>query len=256
MIIGTLLGLTVLPVFLLMLFIYFQDKYQKEPIKMLVKAFFGGMLAIAFTVALVFLIDQTLGRVPVLSDTVFYDAFLTAGIPEELCKFLIFMIFIWHNKNFDEYFDGIVYACFIGLGFACLENFMYVGGEVFGVSIWSGFATSILRGLLSVPGHFLFGVILGYFLSKAKFKPEKKAKYIWSGLLLAMLAHGLFDWLLMVSDYLSTGLTLLVYAFFILGDIGLWFCAIRLIRLQQENSRLQQIEAESVYPENEFNQTL
>ena len=75
-------------------------------------------------------------------------------------------------------------------------------------------------------------------------------------LLLAMLAHGLFDWLLMVSDYLSTGLTLLVYAFFILGDIGLWFCAIRLIRLQQENSRLQQIEAESVYTENEFNQTL
>ena len=250
-----LLGFTLLPVFLLMLFIYFQDKYQKEPIKTLVKAFFGGMLAIAFVTAVVFFIDLTLGRIPVLSNTVFYAAFLTAGIPEELCKFLIFMIFIWRDKNFDEYFDGIVYACFIGLGFACLENIMYVFGASM-YSIWDGFATSFLRALLSVPGHFLFGVILGYFLSMAKFKPEKKAKYIWTGLLLAMLAHGLFDWLLMVTDYLSTGLTILVYTFFIIGDVGLWFCAIHLIRRQQENSRLQQIEAESADTENEFNQTL
>lgn len=256
MIFGTLLGLTILPVFLLMLFIYFQDKYQKEPIKTLVKAFFGGMLAIVFTTVIVFIIDMTLGRIPILSNTVFYDAFLTAGIPEELCKFLIFMMFIWRDKNFDEYFDGIVYACFIGLGFACLENCMYVGGQVFGVSVLSGFVTSILRGVLSVPGHFLFGVILGYFLSMAKFKPEKKAKYIWTGLLLAMLAHGLFDWLLMVTDYLSTGLTILVYALFILGDVGLWIYAVSLIRRQQENSRLQQVEAENADTENEFNQTL
>ena len=78
MIIGTLLGLTIMPVFLLMLFIYFQDKYQKEPIKTLVKAFFGGMLAIAFTLVLDFFIGLTFGRVPILSDTVFYDAFLSA----------------------------------------------------------------------------------------------------------------------------------------------------------------------------------
>ena len=252
MIIGTLLGLTIMPVFLLMLFIYFQDKFQKEPIKTLVKAFFGGMLAIAFTLVLDFFIGLTFGRVPILSDTVFYDAFLSAGIPEELCKFLIFMIFIWRDKNFDEYFDGIVYACFIGLGFACLENIMYVFDATI-VSLAGGFVTSFFRALLSVPGHFLFGVILGYFLSMAKFRPEKKGKYIWTGLLLAMLAHGLFDWLLMVTDRLGTGLTILVYGLFILGDIGLWFFAIGLIRRQQENSRLQQAEIESVNTDNEFN---
>ena len=250
-----LLGFTVLPVFLLMLFIYFQDKYQKEPIKTLVKAFFSGMLAIAFTMVIVFFIDLTFGNIPILSNTVFYAAFLTAGIPEELCKFLIFMIFIWRDKNFDEYFDGIVYACFIGLGFACLENIMYVFGASI-QSIWVGFATSFIRALLSVPGHFLFGVILGYFLSMAKFRPEKKGKYIWTGLLLAMLAHGLFDWLLMITEHLSTGLTVLVYTFFIIGDVGLWFYAIHLIRKQQENSRLQQVEAGNIDTENEFNQTL
>ena len=255
MIIGTLLGLTILPVFLLMLFIYKQDKYQKEPIKKLVKAFFGGTLAIAFTFALDFFIELTLGRIPALANTVFYSAFVEAGIPEEISKFLIFMIFIWRDKDFDEYFDGIVYACFIGLGFACLENIMYVYSATV-ESLAGGFVTSFFRALLSVPGHFLFGVILGYFLSMAKFKPQKKALYILTGLGLAMLAHGLFDWLLMVTEGLSTGLTILVYAFFILGDVGLWFFAVSLIRRQQENSRLQQIENESAISDNEINQTL
>ena len=256
MIVGSIiLGLTLLPVFLLMMLIYFQDKYQKEPIKTLLKAFFAGMLAIVFTMGLDFLIELTLGNIPVLSDTVFYAAFLTAGIPEELSKFLIFMIFIWRDKNFDEYFDGIVYACFISLGFACLENIMYVFDATV-ISVAGGFVTSILRAVLSVPGHFLFGVILGYFLSMAKFRPEKKGKYIITGLLLAMLSHGLFDWLLMITDQLSTGLTILVYAFFILGDVGLWFYAVSLIRRQQENSRLQQIETESAISNNDINQTL
>jgi RsiW-degrading membrane proteinase PrsW (M82 family) len=256
MIIGSLLGLTILPVFLLAMFVYFQDKYQKEPIKKLLKAFFGGMLAIIFTMVLDFLIDMTIGRIPILSDTVFYDAFLTAGVPEELSKFLIFMIFIWRDKHFDEYFDGIVYACFISLGFACLENFMYVIDASM-VSLAGGFVTSFLRAVLSVPGHFLFGVILGYFLSMAKFHPEKRGGYIILGLLLAMVAHGLFDWLLMVTDYLSPGMTILVYAFFIMGDIGLWFCGILLIRKQQRNSLQQKNEAEAeiVNTENEFNQT-
>ncbi len=249
------MGLTLLPVFLLMIFIYFQDKYQKEPIKKLVKAFFAGMLAIAFTMVLDTIIEFTLGQIPALANTVFYQAFLTAGIPEELSKFLIFLIFIWRDKDFDEYFDGIVYACFISLGFACLENIMYVFDASM-ASLAGGFVTSFLRAVLSVPGHFLFGVILGYFLSLAKFKPEKKGRYMVLGLLLAMLAHGMFDWLLMITDNLSTGMTLLVYAFFIMGDVGLWFCAIGLIRKQQRNSLQQKNEAEIIAFENKYNQTL
>lgn len=249
MIFGTLIGLTILPVFLLMLFIYKQDKYQKEPIKKLVKAFFGGMLAIAFTFALVFIIDITLGKTA-LADTVFYQAFVEAGIPEELSKFLIFMIFVWRDKDFDEYFDGIVYACFIGLGFACVENIMYVFGATV-QSLAGGFVTSFFRALLSVPGHFLFGVILGYFLSMAKFRPQKRALYILLGLGLAMLGHGMFDWLLMVTEGLGTGLTLLVYALFIIGDAGLWIYSVNLIRRQQRNSLQQQLEAQAATVDSE-----
>ena len=221
--------IAVLPVALLMIYIYRQDKYQKEPVKSLIKAFVGGMIAILLDILLVLMIDLFFGRTA-FADTQFFSAFLEAGIPEELCKFLIFMIFIWNDKNFDEYFDGIIYATFIGLGFACVENIEYV--------FQYGIATGIVRALLSVPGHFLFGVVMGYFLSMAKFHPEQRSKYLWTGLLLAMLAHGLFDWLLMSANVLPI-VGGVIYALFIAGDIALWRLGLRYIKKQQENSLAQ-----------------
>ena len=236
-----LLFLSVLPAALLIIFIYRQDKYQKEPFKSLCKAFFGGMLAVVFTIVTVRIIDYTIGLIPYLNQTVFYDSFITAGIPEELCKFLIFMIFIWNDKNFDEYFDGIVYASFISLGFATVENIMYV--------MPGGIGTGIVRALFSVPGHFLFGVILGYFLSMAKFNSDKKGRYIIIGLLIAMAAHGLFDWLLMFSDRIGGALSSFIYTFFIAGDVMLWRLGIRLIKKHQNNSLIQ---AQEIATENEY----
>lgn len=238
-----LLFLSVLPAALLIIFIYRQDKYQKEPFKSLFKAFFGGMLSVVFTIVTVRIIDYTIGLIPYLNQTVFYDSFITAGIPEELCKFLVFMIFIWNDKNFDEYFDGIVYASFISLGFATVENIMYV--------MPGGIGTGIVRALISVPAHFLFGVILGYFLSLAKFNSDKKGRYIIIGLLIAMAAHGLFDWLLMFSDRMGGALSSFIYTFFIAGDVMLWRLGIRLIKKHQNNSLMQ---AQEVTTENEYDQ--
>ena len=201
-----LFGIAILPVIILMVYIYHQDKYQKEPIKTLAKAFIGGMIAIALDILIVTGIQYLAGD-SAITKTVFFSAFLEAGIPEEFSKFLIFMLFIWRDKNFDEYFDGIVYATFIGLGFACVENIEYV--------FMFGFGTGVVRALLSVPGHFLFGVVMGYFLSMAKFHPEKRGTYLISGLLLAMIAHGLFDWLLMVSSALGAGLGSILYFVFL-----------------------------------------
>lgn len=238
-----LLFLSILPAALLIIFIYRQDKYQKEPFKSLFKAFFGGMLSVVFTIVTVRIIDYTIGLIPYLNQTVFYDSFITAGIPEELCKFLVFMIFIWNDKNFDEYFDGIVYASFISLGFATVENIMYV--------MPGGIGTGIVRALISVPAHFLFGVILGYFLSLAKFNSDKKGRYIIIGLLIAMAAHGLFDWLLMFSDRMGGALSSFIYTFFIAGDVMLWRLGIRLIKKHQNNSLMQ---AQEVTTENEYDQ--
>ena len=247
-----LLSIAILPVAGLLIFIYFQDKYQKEPIKSLLKAFFGGWLAVVMDIGLVTTIEYSIGLFPILPDTVFYDSFLTAAIPEELCKFLIFMIFIWRDKNFDEYFDGIVYATFIGLGFACIENIEYV--------FMYGFGAGVSRALFAVPGHFLFGVLMGYFLSLAKFTTEKRKKYIFLGLLFAIIAHGLYDWLLMFVDRLSSMgsdfayvVSGIVYQAFLAGDVLLWIFGMKLVRKHQRNSR-QQAEENIETVENEFKQ--
>lgn len=225
-----LLGLAVLPVILLMIFIYRKDKYQKEPIWSLIKAFIAGLLCAPMDIHLIewftpFFEDTA------FSETIFYLSFMEAGIPEELCKFVMFIFVIWDDIHFDEYFDGIVYATFIGLGFACLENIDYV--TLF------GFQTGIVRALLSVPGHFLFGVIMGYFLSLAKFQKKNRFLHIMLALLLAMLAHGLFDWLLMFSAVLGLFWSTVVYFVFLWGDYQLWRIGLRYINKQQENSRIQ-----------------
>ena len=229
------LALAILPVIVLALYIYKKDKYEKEPLRMLLLAFFLGILAIPIDLVVV----KTINGLWV-SETVFYSAFFEAGIPEELCKWVLFMLVIWRNKNFNEFFDGIVYACFIGLGFACIENIMYVfGNDTFGGAL----ATGVMRALLSVPGHFLFAVIMGYFLGMAKFKPQERRKYLILSLVCPMLAHGLFDYLLMLSSALSENDMELIgvglFVIFIYLDIKMWKIGVKHIAQMQENSRIE-----------------
>lgn len=229
------LMLAVLPVIVLASYIYKKDKYEKEPIGMLLRAFFLGVLAIPLDLVVVETIN-----VMIPGSTVFYQAFFEAGIPEELCKWALFMIFIWRNKYFNEFFDGIVYACFIGLGFACIENIMYVfGNETFG----GAFATGVMRALLSVPGHFLFAVIMGYFLGMAKFRPEQRRKYMILSLVCPMLAHGLFDYLLMLSSAFSENnlewMGTLLFIVFLYLDVKMWKIGVKHIAKMQEESRIE-----------------
>lgn len=219
-----LLALSVLPVILLLVFIYRQDKYEKEPLGLLIRAFIGGMVAIPLDLFLVSMINGI-----IYSETVFYSAFIEAGFCEEFCKFVILFLTIWWNKNFNEYMDGIVYAAFVSLGFACVENILYVSE--------GGVSTGIVRALLSVPGHFLFGVIMGYFFSLAKFTDKNRLVYLLLSLFAAAAAHGLFDWLLMITDFTSPLLGLVIFALFIWGDIKLWKIGVKFIRRHQEQSQ-------------------
>lgn len=222
-----LLALSVLPVILLMIFIYRQDKYEKEPIGLLIRAFIGGMVAIPLDLLLVSLIDSVF-----YTDTAFHSAFIEAGFCEELSKFIILFLAIWWNRNFNEYMDGIVYAAFVGLGFACVENIMYV--------FQGGIGTGLVRALLSVPGHFLFAVIMGYFFSLAKFSKTGRFGYLMAALFGAVLAHGLFDWLLMLPEHISEALGVIIFGLFLLGDIKLWKIGLKYIRRHQENSQFKE----------------
>ena len=234
-----LLGLAILPVIVLMIYIYRQDKYQKEPVKLLIRAFIGGILAIPLDFLVVDIINSIY-----YSETAFYSAFFEAGLPEELCKFAFLFLLIWRRKEFDEYMDGIVYAVFVGLGFACVENILYVFNY--------GIQTGIVRAVLSVPGHFLFAVIMGYFFSLAKFDKKNRAKNLLLSIVCAALAHGLFDWLLMIQEFLTPAIATAIYVVFIWGDIKLWKLGLKFIKKQQQLTQNQAIPTDEEYAEAEI----
>ncbi|MGN0032639.1 MAG: PrsW family intramembrane metalloprotease [Candidatus Limimorpha sp.] len=229
------LALAILPVIVLLFYIYRQDKYEKEPLYMLVLAFLLGVLSIPLALFLDGFIDMVIG-----GTSVFYEAFFQAGIPEEFAKWLLFMLLIWKNRNFDEFFDGIVYMSFIGLGFACVENIMYVFGEQ---EFMSSLRVGVMRAVLSVPAHFLFAVIMGYFLGMAKFLKANRTKYLCFSLLFPIIAHGLFDYLLMLSSFVSeigfNFIGFLLLAGFIWLDIKMWKVCLKNIKKMQENTRVE-----------------
>lgn len=206
----SLIGLAILPVVILLIYIYRKDKFQKEPIGLLLAALGMGMLSV---LPIVF-VERFLSSLNPFDgvDGALYTAFVVAGCVEEGFKLLFLYWLIWRNKYFDEYFDGIVYAVFVSMGFALVENVMYVFS--------GGLSTGIMRALLSVPAHFLFAVVMGYFFALAKFYRNRT----WNMLLAfiaPMLLHGIFDALLMVAEVSETMQGTCLVGF-IVFDIVLW----------------------------------
>lgn len=187
-----LLILALAPVFIIAFYVYYRDKYEKEPFWLLLKALGLGCL---ITVPVIFAERFLSALMPELSHagTAFYNAFLVAGFTEELFKYLAFMFLIWTNKNFNEKFDGIVYAVFISLGFAGIENILYVfnHGEFVGYT----------RMVISVPAHALFGITMGYYLGLAKFYKKSRNIHLIRSFIYPVVLHGIFDFILMLGNY-------------------------------------------------------
>lgn len=247
----TLLALSVLPVLLLLFIIYRQDKYEKEPLGLLLKVFFVG----CFCALPAIVMELGLNLVPVGNafTQCLYNGFCVAGFSEELCKLLLLTAVVWHNSNFNEYFDGIVYAVFLSLGFACVENVMYVFGEE---SIAESLSVGAVRALLSVPAHFLFAVIMGYHFSLAKFDPSRRRSHYAKALLYPLLLHGTFDALLLLVDLLGTDnsrgvadpyFSSLLFTAFIVFDIAMWRWGIRRIKQLQKRSQEQDFDRQDPF---------
>lgn len=184
-----LLAAAVAPSAALLYYFYTRDKYEKEPRKMLLKAFLiGGGLVVP-----VLFVELSLNIFDIEEANLIvagYTAFVVAGFVEEFFKFLFFFLYIWKNRNFNEMYDGIVYSVFISLGFATVENLAYV--------LSTGFSTAVIRSLTAVPAHALFAVTMGYYLGIARFANLRyRQKYIILGLIIPVLLHGIYDFILL-----------------------------------------------------------
>lgn len=209
------------PAAFLMVQVYRLDRIEKEPAGLLLKlALFGalsGLAAGAIEGALTRVLDVTLGGSTL---RLVLENFLAVALVEEACKRWVVLKFAWNHPAFDYRFDAVVYCVFSVLGFAALENILYVAEY--------GFAVAVSRALLSVPGHCFFAVYMGIYLGQAKMAEramqryyielpdETPGQYLRASLLVPTLLHGFWDFSLSVGGWLMTILFyLFVLAFFI-----------------------------------------
>lgn len=184
--------MAVLPGFLLMFYFYKRDKHEPEPREKVEKVLGWGaavaFLAIVIELPLSYLFAQFVSEQSWAS--IFLSAFVVAATVEELCKYGVMRKTIYDDPDFNEPYDGVVYCVAASLGFAIAENILYVLG--------GGLGVALLRAVLAVPAHALFGVFMGYFLGLSKFvDPSKRGRYHLYGLAFAILSHGLYDFVLM-----------------------------------------------------------
>ena len=180
---GLLLVLAIAPTCFLLWHFYHADKYKQESKRLLVGTFVLG----AFSVVPAFFIE-ILFKSP-SPEAGFVDVFiyflLGVGLVEELMKFISVRIYAYRSKQFDEPMDGIVFGVAAALGFATVENILYVFQSS------SGIVTAILRAIVSVPSHAFYGAIIGFYLGEAKIR--RLPFLALQGLVFAALLHGLFD---------------------------------------------------------------
>ncbi len=181
--------------------VYLSDRYDREPIGLLLKTFIFGALSILPTIVF----EKFFMYLNVFGGTlgIVFTSFIVAGFTEEFFKREIVLRIVYKNSNFDEKLDGIVYAIFSALGFATVENIMYVVFR-FGYNPYVG----VYRGVLSVPAHAIFAVTMGYYLSLAKFSKDKASErhYLKKSLYMPVILHGVFDFILMAKIPILAGL--------------------------------------------------
>ena len=202
-----------LPIVILIYYIYHKDKKSPEPTGQLVKAFLFGVLSVPLSFCMSIPLRQ-IGAYPAEATTIsesISTAFFGAAIPEEIAKLFMLWLFLRKNRYFDEKMDGIVYAVCVSLGFAALENIMYLFSNV-----ETFLSVGIARAIFAVPGHFCFGILMGYYYSFAKFYPKAPEKNKVLILVAPIIVHGLYDSILFIINVTPaiSGVLLIVFLVF------------------------------------------
>ncbi|MBQ9872469.1 MAG: PrsW family intramembrane metalloprotease [Eubacterium sp.] len=187
------IAVAIIPPLLLMIFIYRRDKHEREPKGLLFKCAALGALSVITALigeaATMGIIESVFSGKSIYL-YYFVEAFFGVAIVEEAGKFLMLRLGTWKNRHFDYTFDGIIYSVFVSLGFALVENILYV--------IQNGFSTGLFRAVTAIPGHAAFGVYMGYYYGLAKFwevagDKKKCRRNLWAGWLIATILHGFYD---------------------------------------------------------------
>ena len=203
-----LLLIALIPPLFFLVYIYRQDDIESEP-----RGMIAGIIGLGALSAIPAVILESIGigflsRLGLPEDSIIFlllENFLVVGISEEICKYWGGRLTTWKSPEFNYRFDGIVYMISSAIGFAALENVLYV--------FEYGFHTGVMRAILSIPLHTICGMFLGYYYGEGKYllmhgDKDGSRKAFWKGLFIAVAIHGAYDFLASVSSLV--GLVLFV----------------------------------------------
>ncbi len=204
------------PALILLRYYYRQDRERPEPKGLVIRIFLFGIVATFVAVPfelLMSLFQGLFAGFPLL--TALFKAFVVAALVEEYLKLTIVRLFAYRDRHFDEIMDGVVYTVVASLGFACMENILYVMGGTIG--------TALTRAVTAIPLHATASGLMGYYIGRAKFaeSPRRERALINKGLRIAIFVHGTYDFLLFSVPVWGSWplvglLPLLIGSFFIL----------------------------------------
>ncbi|MBP1933484.1 glutamic-type intramembrane protease PrsW [Ammoniphilus resinae] len=212
------IGASIAPGIALLSYFYLKDKYQTEPLHLVIKTFVSGILLVFPVMVLQFGLQEE------IQFNVIGKSFFVSGLIEEFFKWFVVYYLVYKHVEFDEPYDGIVYSVGVSLGFATLENFFYLYSY--------GIETALLRALLPVSSHALFGVTMGYYLGKGKFHENRAAqrRFLLCSLIIPVLLHGFYDFFIYSIEKHFTWLLVPFMAV-------LWFISLRRVKQVQRRSK-------------------
>ncbi|MCP3025836.1 glutamic-type intramembrane protease PrsW [Halobacillus sp. A5] len=199
----------VAPAVALMTFIYLSKRIELEPLPLIIRMFILGAILV-FPLMFIQYAFESEG----LFQSPFMKSVFLAGLLEEFFKWFFLLFVAYRHSDFDHHYDGIIYGVSISLGFATLENILYLFAN--------GIEIALLRALFPVSSHALFGLLMGYYMGKAKFSPTTRRWSLALAFIIPFVLHSLYDYFVVTSIWLY-----LIIPFMII----LWCIGVRKIKL-------------------------
>ena len=200
--------LSILPIILIAIYFYNKDVH-KEPNKLLKKLFISGLIAGLLVIIISLIYNYLIPNYNSLTNNnylnMFIYSFVFISLIEELSKWLMIYLISYHNPEYDEFYDIILYSVFVALGFATLENLLYTLPNK---SVY----VTIFRGITAIPAHACYQTFMGYYLTLSKFNVKKKKLYIVLSIVIPIILHGIYDLLL----YLGNVAFLVIFLIFLI----------------------------------------
>lgn len=221
-----LLAAAVLPAAGLLWYVYKLDPIEKEPGKLLRSLLILGAVSCIPAIVLESLGTEVLlaGGNAVTVPDLLLENFIIVALSEELCKMFFLRLKTWRHPAFNYVFDGIVYAVFVSLGFAILENIGYV--------LEFGMATALVRAVTAIPGHAIFGVFMGCFYGLEKRASVQRQRWLQlvfaiCSLVIPVLCHGFYDFCASIDGELFLGIffLFLFLLVFVAARLAKWMSA-------------------------------